>query len=481
LMMLAGGVLALCGCPGEPPKKADGKKPLPSVQKTEWKQEGAEPRGVEEVTIKTGKPVAFAVAASTNRDPAVAARTAVSDAVEKLGVPPKGLIFFENFPKTLTATATDEQGGQQQEREVPGVDHEREMLAALREAADKTPMIGCRARPLVDGGAEPADTVAVLAVGGDHVQCHVASVELAGDRKAVGTALAAPLDEMDDLKLVVVLSEKGIAYDAGSGTAASDFVRGVLETAGKDVVLFGGGAMPDDGANAPGSVQFCGGKALEGHVVAMGIGGPIGVRAASAHEFTPAEKTLEVTKSEGCWVVELDGLPAATVYREIRGMEPDDEFTSNWQHPIGLLAGPEAVCPRMVVAEDRARGALRFVAPIPEGTKVKVLFGGGDAGAILDSAGRAVSESLEKADDATPLVVLAADSFARSRRLREFRPADEGQLEQVIASAMGEHGDTPIFGFCACGALGPVAGELRGLNCAYHQHTFLSIVLIKER
>jgi len=500
--ILAGGLLvALCGCPGETPKKTDGKQPPPSEEKAAAGQKKDEPDGgEEEVPVTTGTPVAFGVAACTNRDPAVAARTAVGDAVERLGVPAKGIVFFEYFPKTITATVTDEEGRQrQEEREVPDKDKERRLLDAVSEAAGKTPVIGCRARPLVAEGVQPADTVAVLAVGGDDVQCRTASVKLSGDRKAAGTALAKalirkgvrPLESRgsdpfsnrlsEDIELVVALSESGLAYDEGSGTAASDFVRGVLGApGGKDVVLFGGGGTPDDGANQPGSVQFCGGKMLEGHVVALGIGGPIGVYASHAHEFTPAEKTLEVTKSSGRWVFELDGRPAAAAYREVRGMEPDDEFTVNWQHPIGLVVGPDEVCLRMVLGEDRENGALEFAAPIPEGTQVKVLFGGGDAQAILDSAGRAVSQSFERAGDAKPLVVLAADSFARARRLRQFSPGGGDQLAGAIASARGEHEETPVFGFCAHGGLGPVAGELGGQKCAYHQHTFLSVFVTEE-
>jgi len=486
LLLVAGLLVAVGGCPGESPEEDGGKKPPAGEGQEEPRPDDeAKPGdgGGEEVEVKTGTPVAFGVAACTNRDPAVAGRTAVEDAVERLGVPAKGIVFFEYFPKTITATVTDEEGHErQEEREVPDADKERRLLEAVSEAAGKTPVIGCRERSLVAEGVQPADTVAVLAVGGDDVQCRAASAKLSGDRNAVGTALAKALGGAEKLDLVVALSETGLAYDEGSGTAAADFVRGVLGAAdGKDLVLFGGGGMPDDGASEPGSAQFCGGKMLEGHVVALGIAGPIALQASHAHEFTPAENTLKVTKSSGRWVFELDGRPAAAVYREVRGMEPDDEFTVNWQHPLGLVAGPDEVCLRMVHGEDRENGALEFATPIPEGSEVKVLFGGGDAGAVLDSAGRAVSQSFEQAGDAKPLVVLAAESFARARRLREFRPGGEDQLGEAIASARGEHEETPIFGFCAYGGLGPVTGELRGRKCAYHQHTFLSVVVTEEK
>ena len=35
--------------------------------------------------------------------------------------------------------------------------------------------------------------------------------------------------------------------------------------------------------------------------------------------------------------------PGTEVYRRIRGMEPDEEFISDWQHPIGVIVGEEFV------------------------------------------------------------------------------------------------------------------------------------------
>ena len=56
-----------------------------------------------------GGAVAFGVGSCTDEDPAKAATTAVTEAIKDLGVPVKGLIFYEYFPK----------GGEGDDKEAP--------------------------------------------------------------------------------------------------------------------------------------------------------------------------------------------------------------------------------------------------------------------------------------------------------------------------------------------------------------------------
>ena len=428
--------------------------------------------------------MAFAVAWSTHADPATAAKTAAAEAIEKLGCPAKGLIFYEYYPKTVKTTVKNEAGeDEESEKEVPDTEKEKKVLPAIRGVADAVPVIGCRARSLVTGGTMLQNTVAVMAVGGEKLSCTVVKTKLSKDRKAVGRSIAEGLADVVDLKLVMALSEMNLSFDTTEGVSVEDFIRGLLDTAGKDVTLFGGNCMPDDYPDDKGGVQFCGDETLEGHVVAMGIGGPIAVHANHTNEFTLSERTVEVTKAQDKWILEFDGKPAAGVYREIRGMKPDEPFTSDSQHPIGVIVtGDEKkVYLRMVLEEDKQRGALRFVAAVPVGTKVKILIGGFDAQAILDSAGEGITESLNKAGDAQPLVALLSDCCARGSRLRQFRKAEECEVKQAILPAMSDKGaEFPIFGFYAWGELGPIAGEFGGLPCMYQQHTFVSAVLTEE-
>ncbi|MEE8451234.1 MAG: FIST N-terminal domain-containing protein [Thermoguttaceae bacterium] len=454
LMLTAGMLLAACGC---------------SVEQTTTVTQGD----------GDAKAVAFGVAWCENEDPAIAAKTAVTEAIEKLGCDPKGLIFYEYYPKTVTVT---NDAGDEEEKEIPDAEKDKLVLPAIRGVIDSIPMIGCRARSLVSGGTMLQNTVAVMAIGGTDISCKAIKTELVADRKAVGAAIAEGVKDVADLKLIMALSEMNLSFDTTPGISVEDFIRGALDVVGKDVTLFGGNCMPNDYPDDKGGVQFIDDEVLEGHVVALGIGGPIAVHANHTNEFELSEKTVEVTKTDDKWILELDGRPTAEVYRELRGMKPEDPFTSDSQHPIGVIVTEDEskVYLRMVLEERADDGALRFVAAVPEGTKIKILIGGFDAQAILDSAAEGITESLNKAGDAEPLVAILSDCCARGGRLREFRSAGECEIKDAILPALGDKAGFPIFGFYAWGELGPIAGEFGGLTCMYQQHTFVSAVLTEE-
>ena len=164
---------------------------------------------------------------------------------------------------------------------------------------------------------------------------------------------------------------------------------------------------------------------------------------------------------------------------EVRGSEAlgRDLGTIAGLDPLGVIVTDDKVYLRMVLAEDKEKKGLQFVAAVPEGTKVKILKGGDDPQAILKSAAEALVESLDQAGDAEPLVALLSNCCARGGRLREFRQGDECEIQGAIMPAISDRTDVPIFGFYAWGELGPIAGPFGGLRCMYQQHTFVSAVL----
>jgi len=390
-------------------------------------------------------------------------------------------VFYEYFPKTIKVKAKDDAGKEiEKDKEAPDTEKEKAILPALRAVAKDIPVIGCRARSLVNAGTMLQNTVACLAIGGDKITCTVTKAELDDDRKAVGTAIATALKDVADLKLVLALSEMRLSFETKEGVSVEDFIRGILDTA-TGATLFGGNCMPNDYETDKAGVQFINDETLAGHVVAMGIGGPIAVHANHTNEFVPSDETITVTKATDKWVYEFDGKPAPEVYRTIRGMKPDEEFTRDGQHPIGVIVGKDKVYLRMVLAEDKEKKGLKFVAAVPVGTKVKILKGGFDAQKIVDSAKEGITQSLYKAGDAEPLAVLLSNCCARGMRLREFRKGNEDEVKLAILPALGDKSATPIFGFYAWGELGPIAGPFNGLRCMYQQHTFVSAVITEAK
>lgn len=263
-VMTAAAILALVGCQSEEPSTDARPRIRPRAEAPETKKTTLVAHRATEA-----KSVAFAVGSCTDEDPATAARTAAYRAIDGLGCPAKGLIFYEYFPKTVK----DPDGA---DKEVPDPEKEKTVLPALRSMASSRPVIGCRGRPLTTDGTKLANTVTVLAIGGDAVSCKAARAELAEERTAVGASIAQQLADVADLKVVIALSRMHASSDTTEGVPAEDFIRGVLETAGENVTLFGGHCLPSDPqAGDLGSVQFYEDQTLSGHVVAMGIGGPV--------------------------------------------------------------------------------------------------------------------------------------------------------------------------------------------------------------
>jgi len=436
--------------------------------------------------------IRFAVAWSNNPDAAAAGNEATEAAIKDLGCPAKGVIFYTYYQdpefvpdekSQATACKAD-------------VKAEQAVAAAVAKTCGDVPNVGCRARCLTNGGTLLKNAVAVLAVGGKKADVVVASVEILDDRLATGKQVAAAMKDVKDLNVIVALAEMRLSFETKEGVSVEDFIRGVLDNSPEDVALLGGNSMPDDMEAAAGmaGAQFIAGKSLKGHVVAMGIGGPIKTFGNHANEFKPSDEAVTVTETKDKWIVTLDDKPAEGIYRKLRGMKPDDELTSDWQHPIGVCVSEGKQYVRMVLnwvdkegkdkdgkEVDAPPGSLCFVAPVVKGTKIKILCGGDDAPAIVASAKQGVGETLAEAEKAgvTPALCLLSNCCARGMRLRTFREGNDDEVIEAIIPAMKT--EIPLFGFYAWGELGRIKGEYRGLKHQYQQHTFVTAVVGIEK
>ena len=431
--------------------------------------------------------VRFAVAWSANADPAAAGKQAAESAMGALGCAAKALVFYTYYEEAGFEPADATQVS-------PDRDAEKAVAGAVAAAAGGAPNIGCRARALVDGGTLMANSVAVLAVGGEKVSCAAAVAPILDDLSQTGKKISQGMKDVEGLKLVITLAEIRLSFEASESVNIEDFIRGVTENLPEATTLFGGMSMCSPGNPAGHEVpdaQFLNGKPVTGQVVSLGIGGPIEVLANHADEFSASDETVAVTEARDKWVLSLDGEPAAAVYRRLRGMKPDESFTSEWQHPLGVVVAPGKVCVRIILdwIDERSRdrdgnptalppGALRCVRPVAEGTKVKILKGGDNAKAILDSATRGTVELVDEAErsGADPLVMLLSTCCARGMRLRMFGRGGEDEVLDAIVPVTQRR--FPVFGFYAWGELGPTRGAYQGLACQYQEHTFVAVLLV---
>ena len=436
------------------------------------------------VTSGSNETIQFAVAWSCNPCAETAAKEATEKALAALDGKARAVVFYTYYQDP------DFVPDEKSQATACKADIAAEELAAktVNDVCKGVSNIGCRARPLCNGGTLLKNAIAVMAIGGDKASASVAMTAIQDDRLATGKAVAAALKDVKDLKLVLALAEMRLSFETKEGVSVEDFIKGVLGGTPKGTTLFGGNSMPDDMASAGGmsGKQFFNGKALKGHIVSLGVGGPIASFGNHANEFTSSPKTVKATKTKDKWVITLDGKPAEEVYRELTGMKADDKLTGDWLHPIGVSLGDGKNYTRMILnwvkdgkdkdgkGVDVPDGSLAFVAPVVEGTDLFCLACQMKAEAIVDSAKSAIAESAKaaKTAGAVPAVCLLSDCCARGMRLRTFTKEGNDEIKEAVIPALGK--GVPIFGFYAWGELGRIQGDYQGMDHQYQQHTFVS-------
>jgi hypothetical protein len=218
--------------------------------------------------------------------------------------------------------------------------------------------------------------------------------------------------------------------DTRSGDQA-DAVAGAYAAAGPRVPLVGGGAGGDEPA------QIIGSSAYRDSVVAVAIGTERPAGVGHAHGCRPRGAPAIATRSDGRYLYELDGRPAAEVYLERLGYAGADlgreEFHAlSVTHP---LAQPELNgSSRLRHVLDRGpAGSLECATHIPPNAAVD--FTHQSPGDIVDSSGRAVCNALANLG-VQPRAALVFDCAGRKRAV-----ADSLALE--VDGIMAAFGDEP--------------------------------------
>ncbi len=205
---------------------------------------------------------------------------------------------------------------------------------------------------------------------------------------------------------------------------------------------------------------------------------PVGIGVKHGHK--PFSPSLNVTKSEGCILYELDNRPALEVWKEYtrkkakeiynidvdKLTEPSDIGSYLIKYEAGLLAGTEykVRVPLSVNADD----SLNFACNIPEGAVIRIMESPKEE--QIASARKAAELAVASSKGNKIVGAIVFDCVCRALILGdEFSKAVEA-IKEVIGK------DVPLIGFETYGEIAMELGQLSGFH-----NTTTSILLLTEK
>lgn len=231
-------------------------------------------------------------------------------------------------------------------------------------------IVGCSSNAVFHDGQllRSALSVGIIQFRDSEIKTATSVIEGFDDCHEAGVRIAAQLNDAD-LKGVLLFSD-------GRTTDATAIVKGLQELLPPDVTIAGGlsGGIIADGRVA--SWVLIDGRIAPMSVCAVGlIGSTLEVVPATGGGWAPIGKECHTTRSHHRTLFELDGLPAADVYRECvrnSGVTTDDFPVVNY--PIAVKTeGLETQIVRDIYKIDDENKSLILASDIPENSVVRVM------------------------------------------------------------------------------------------------------------
>jgi hypothetical protein len=320
------------------------------------------------------------------------------------------------------------------------------LAAEVSDVAAGIPVVGCSSTGEIDATGSHTGSVVALALGGEGLAFSATAVTGTDARDAGARAAACIGDVADRPHQVLML------LAAGATAGHADLVRGAYSVAGAGIPLVGGvaGHAEQDDAAA----LLFGSAVLQDAVVGIAIGSDAPLGVGVRHGWRPVGDPMLVTRAAPGRVLELDGRPAADVYRERVGPGAADA-AQVLGHPLGLRRRVGEAQVRSVSLDGAADGSL--AAAVPPGALVWLMES--DAASVLDAAEAACREAMDALGDAVePQALLLFGCAARSNFLLAERGAE---IDRVVGLA----GDATVAGLYGNGEI----ARTRGITGFHHQ------------
>ena len=346
---------------------------------------------------------------------------------------------------------------------------QEQVLKGVRDANDKTPVIGCSDAGEITNDGPNKNAVAVMTIASDQLTFYTGlGKNIDKGAREAGRAVAKEIKEKatQPLKAFVMFP------DVLTGNGA-DIVRGVLDTLGEHFPVVGGAAGDDFLFEK--TYEYMDDEVVSGAVAGVGIAGEFSMGVGVRHGWIPIGVPMKVTKSEGSVVHELDNRPAISIYEDYFGekaselrKEPLARMAITYPLGIKIPDLDEYLIRDPITVDDD--GAITCAAEIPEGSEIRLMIGSKEKAieAAQDAAKKLMKDFEEQGS--APKLILMFNCIAREKL---FGQAAKDEI-QAVMEIIGK--DVPLLGFYTYGEQAPVGGEIRDsakINSRFYNETIV--------
>lgn len=360
------------------------------------------------------------------------------------------------------------------------INHEQSaLLEELRRTVGPQPLIvGCSAQGIVTNGqlTEEGYGIGVMGLGGSELTAVTTmQPEICENPRAKGQEVAARLKAQLGREPTLV----GILYDASCGTNVQELLAGM----GAELTcpILGGGASLSWGLPVS-TYQYFDTQALQRSLVAFALAGPFTTEVGLCHGTSPTGVVMTVTRVDGNRILELDGRPAAAVFRDatghIQGEIVQQEHLVSWAIAVERMVeivgpnGPEQRPFYLIRAANGISydtGAVSVQAGFPEGTRVA--FHHRTVDAVLNGTRGMADDLSRRIRGRKPLAMLGFECRGRTVPFlgTERAVAENAELGATLGATI------PWLGMLAWGEIAPL-----GDQPAFHNYTYPLAVLVEQ-
>jgi hypothetical protein len=329
----------------------------------------------------------------------------------------------------------------------------------------EVPLLGCSGQGVMGRGAVHEDGYAasVMALGGETLEVAVTHIDAVHvDSQEKGAAMAKSLRQQLKQPAKVTI----LHYDPLSGVDLDVLLSGVSQ--GIEGPIMGGAAAHFFKAAMTTTYQYFGQKVFSKGAVALSLAGDFSADMVFSTGCAPVGVELEVTKTAGNMLLELDGRPALSVWYDITGATGAVDVFANASVAIGVPpreGEKDHLIRAAFVFDVNAKGML-LGAAVPVGTRVTMYHRTVED--VLDGSSRMAEELAQRLVGKQLRAVLGFECGGRTRPFLGTEATN--QENRTLQERVGPGAEWA--GVICWGELFPVGGRP-----GFHNYTFPVLAL----